>query len=78
MIECSIYVCLHSGVGFSFLFSWILMGVVTATFLVGGNVEKLVCEPFHTKELFKASYDVITLKVTMFRYCMWSFSIIMV
>uniref|UniRef100_A0A674AE12 Prominin 1a n=1 Tax=Salmo trutta TaxID=8032 RepID=A0A674AE12_SALTR len=36
-----------------FLFSWILMGVVTATFLVGGNVEKLVCEPFHTKELFK-------------------------
>uniref|UniRef100_A0AAZ3RMM4 Prominin-1-A-like n=1 Tax=Oncorhynchus tshawytscha TaxID=74940 RepID=A0AAZ3RMM4_ONCTS len=44
---------LMAGVGFSFLFSWILMGVVTATFLVGGNVEKLVCEPFHTKELFK-------------------------
>ncbi|XP_045061257.1 prominin-1-A isoform X1 [Coregonus clupeaformis] len=44
---------LMAGVGFSFLFSWILMGVVTATFLVGGNVEKLVCEPFHTKQLFK-------------------------
>ncbi|CAB1337402.1 unnamed protein product [Coregonus sp. 'balchen'] len=50
---------LMAGVGFSFLFSWILMGVVTATFLVGGNVEKLVCEPFHTKQLFKASYDVL-------------------
>uniref|UniRef100_A0A8C8K259 Prominin-1-A-like n=1 Tax=Oncorhynchus tshawytscha TaxID=74940 RepID=A0A8C8K259_ONCTS len=44
---------LMAGVGFSFLFSWILMGVVTATFLVGGNLEKLVCEPFHTKQLFK-------------------------
>ncbi|CAB1325608.1 unnamed protein product, partial [Coregonus sp. 'balchen'] len=54
---------LMAGVGFSFLFSWILMGVVTATFLVGGNVEKLVCEPFHTKQLFKASYDVITFNV---------------
>ncbi|KAL0973675.1 hypothetical protein UPYG_G00209320 [Umbra pygmaea] len=44
---------LMAGVGFSFLFSWILMGVVTAMFVVGGNVEKLVCEPFHTKQLFK-------------------------
>uniref|UniRef100_A0A3P8ZF23 Prominin 1 b n=1 Tax=Esox lucius TaxID=8010 RepID=A0A3P8ZF23_ESOLU len=44
---------LMAGVGFSFLFSWILMGVVTAMFLVGGNMEKLVCEPFHTKQLFK-------------------------
>lgn len=31
------------------------MGVVTALFLAGGNMEKLVCDPFHTKELFKAS-----------------------
>ncbi|KAJ8014836.1 hypothetical protein DPEC_G00019900 [Dallia pectoralis] len=44
---------LMAGVGFSFLFSWVLMGVVTAMFLVGGNMEKLVCEPFHTKQLFK-------------------------
>uniref|UniRef100_A0AAY4BFU7 Prominin-1-A-like n=1 Tax=Denticeps clupeoides TaxID=299321 RepID=A0AAY4BFU7_9TELE len=44
---------LMAGVGFSFLFSWVLMAVVTTTFLAGGNVEKLVCEPFHTKELFK-------------------------
>ncbi|XP_029918215.1 prominin-1-A isoform X1 [Myripristis murdjan] len=44
---------LMAGVGFSFIFSWVLMGVVTAIFLAGGNMEKLVCEPFHTKELFK-------------------------
>ena len=29
------------------------MGVVTAAFLVGGNLEKLLCEPYHSKELFK-------------------------
>ncbi|RVE67674.1 hypothetical protein OJAV_G00105340 [Oryzias javanicus] len=44
---------LMAGVGFSFIFSWVLMGVVTILFLVGGNMEKLVCEPFHNKELFK-------------------------
>ncbi|XP_058252509.1 prominin-1-A isoform X9 [Hemibagrus wyckioides] len=44
---------LMAGVGFSFMFSWVLMGVVTLTFVVGGNVEKLVCEPFHSRELFK-------------------------
>ncbi|XP_069387117.1 prominin-1-A isoform X7 [Paralichthys olivaceus] len=44
---------LMAGVGFSFIFSWVLMGVVTTMFLAGGNIEKLVCEPFHTKELFK-------------------------
>ncbi|KAK1804328.1 hypothetical protein P4O66_020346, partial [Electrophorus voltai] len=44
---------LMAGVGFSFLFSWVLMGVVTATFVLGGNVEKLMCEPFHSRQLFK-------------------------
>ncbi|XP_034546583.1 prominin-1-A [Notolabrus celidotus] len=44
---------LMAGVGFSFLFSWMLMGVVTLIFLAGGNMEKLFCEPFHTKEVFK-------------------------
>uniref|UniRef100_A0A8C4F958 Prominin 1a n=1 Tax=Dicentrarchus labrax TaxID=13489 RepID=A0A8C4F958_DICLA len=44
---------LMAGVGFSFIFSWVLMGVVTTIFLAGGNMEKLVCEPFHTKEVFK-------------------------
>ncbi|XP_044061984.1 prominin-1-A isoform X3 [Siniperca chuatsi] len=44
---------LMAGVGFSFIFSWVLMGVVTTIFLAGGNMEKLFCEPFHTKEVFK-------------------------
>ncbi|XP_067154309.1 prominin-1 isoform X5 [Apteryx mantelli] len=43
----------YSGVGFSFLFSWVLMIVVVLTFVTGGNVEKLVCEPFEDKTLFK-------------------------
>ncbi|NWX14073.1 PRM1A protein, partial [Aegotheles bennettii] len=44
---------LMAGVGFSFLFSWLLMIVVVLTFVAGGNVEKLVCEPFEDKTLFK-------------------------
>ncbi|XP_048852481.1 prominin-1-A-like isoform X9 [Brienomyrus brachyistius] len=44
---------LMAGAGFSFIFSWVLMGVVTVTFVVGGNVEKLLCEPFENRELFK-------------------------
>ncbi|NXA11627.1 PRM1A protein, partial [Sapayoa aenigma] len=44
---------LMAGVGFSFLFSWLLMIVVVLTFVTGGNVEKLVCEPFEDKNLFK-------------------------
>lgn len=42
-----------SGVGFSFLSSWVLMGIVTALFVVGGNVEKLLCEPLANRQLFK-------------------------
>ncbi|XP_068799435.1 prominin-1 isoform X9 [Struthio camelus] len=44
---------LMAGAGFSFLFSWLLMIVVVLTFVTGGNVEKLVCEPFEDKTLFK-------------------------
>lgn len=44
---------LMAGVGFSFIFSWVLMGVVTTVFLVGGNMEKIFCEPYHTREVFK-------------------------
>ncbi|XP_075117738.1 prominin-1 isoform X5 [Leptodactylus fuscus] len=44
---------LMAGVGFSFIFSWVLMLIVIVTFLAGGNVEKLVCEPFQDKSLFK-------------------------
>nr|XP_034968574.1 prominin-1 isoform X8 [Zootoca vivipara] len=44
---------LMAGVGFSFLFSWVLMLIVVVTFITGGNVEKLVCEPFEDRSLFK-------------------------
>ncbi|XP_028974046.2 prominin 1 b isoform X3 [Esox lucius] len=44
---------LMAGVAFSFLFLWWLMGFVSAGFVFGGNVEKLICEPLANKELFK-------------------------
>ncbi|XP_055061357.2 prominin 1 b isoform X2 [Misgurnus anguillicaudatus] len=44
---------LMASVGFSFIFSWVLMGVVVTTFVAGGNVEKLVCEPLANRQLFK-------------------------
>ncbi|XP_076005200.1 prominin-1-A isoform X2 [Genypterus blacodes] len=44
---------LMAAVGFSFIFSWLLMVLVTAVFVIGGNMEKLICQPYHTKELFK-------------------------
>ncbi|XP_035516741.1 prominin 1 b isoform X1 [Morone saxatilis] len=44
---------LMAGVGFSFIFAWVLMAMVTTLFIVGGNVEKLVCEPLANRQLFK-------------------------
>ncbi|KAK9540581.1 hypothetical protein VZT92_003023 [Zoarces viviparus] len=44
---------LMAGVGFSFIFVWVLMGIVTTLFVVGGNVEKMMCEPLANRELFK-------------------------
>uniref|UniRef100_A0A8C5LKH1 Prominin 1 n=1 Tax=Leptobrachium leishanense TaxID=445787 RepID=A0A8C5LKH1_9ANUR len=44
---------LMAGVGFSFIFSWVLMLTVVITFFAGGNMEKLVCESFQDKSLFK-------------------------
>nr|XP_019956697.1 PREDICTED: prominin-1 isoform X3 [Paralichthys olivaceus] len=44
---------LMAGVGFSFIFSWLLMGTVTTLFVVGGNVEKLICEPLANRQLFQ-------------------------
>ncbi|XP_060923412.1 prominin 1 b isoform X3 [Limanda limanda] len=44
---------LMAGVGFSFIFSWLLMGVVTTLFVVSGNVEKLICEPLANRQLFQ-------------------------
>ncbi|KAG7270661.1 hypothetical protein CRUP_032180 [Coryphaenoides rupestris] len=46
------------GVGFSFIFAWVLMAVVSALFVVGGNVEKLICEPLANRQLFKVSGKV--------------------
>uniref|UniRef100_A0A665T6N9 Prominin 1 b n=1 Tax=Echeneis naucrates TaxID=173247 RepID=A0A665T6N9_ECHNA len=44
---------LMAGVGFTFIFAWVLMGIVTTLFVVGGNVEKLLCEPLANRQLFK-------------------------
>ncbi|XP_029446492.1 prominin-1 isoform X2 [Rhinatrema bivittatum] len=44
---------LMAGVGISFIFSWVLMTLVVVTFIAGGNIEKLVCEPFEDRALFK-------------------------
>ncbi|XP_075319310.1 prominin 1 b [Odontesthes bonariensis] len=44
---------LMAGVGFSFIFAWVLMGIVTTLFVVGGNVEKLICEPLANRQLYK-------------------------
>ncbi|EFB27877.1 hypothetical protein PANDA_004361, partial [Ailuropoda melanoleuca] len=46
-------VFLMVGVGVSFLFCWVLMTIVVLTFVVGGNVEKLVCEPYQNRRLFQ-------------------------
>ncbi|NP_001428107.1 prominin-1 isoform 13 precursor [Homo sapiens] len=46
-------VFLMVGVGLSFLFCWILMIIVVLTFVFGANVEKLICEPYTSKELFR-------------------------
>ncbi|KAL0596557.1 Prominin-1 [Plecturocebus cupreus] len=46
-------VFLMVGVGLSFLFCWILMIIVVLTFVVGANVEKLICEPYVSKEFFR-------------------------
>ncbi|NXI68773.1 PRM1A protein, partial [Anseranas semipalmata] len=42
-----------AGVGFSFIFSWLLMLLVLVTFLLGGNVYMLVCESWRSQQLFQ-------------------------
>ncbi|XP_006884597.1 PREDICTED: prominin-1 [Elephantulus edwardii] len=44
---------LMTGVGITFLFCWMLMILVVVAFFIGGNVEKLVCEPYENKKLFQ-------------------------
>lgn len=45
--------CACRGVGFSFIFSWLLMLVVLLTFLLGGNTYMLVCESWRSQQLFQ-------------------------
>ncbi|XP_065602651.1 prominin-1-A-like [Cyrtonyx montezumae] len=42
-----------AGVGFSFIFSWLLMLLVLLTFFLGGNIYMLVCESWHSQQLFQ-------------------------
>ncbi|XP_035167812.1 prominin-1-A-like [Oxyura jamaicensis] len=42
-----------AGVGFSFIFSWLLMLVVLLTFLLGGNSYMLICESWRSQQLFQ-------------------------
>ncbi|NXJ98059.1 PROM2 protein, partial [Corythaixoides concolor] len=41
------------GVGLAFLFSWLLVLLVFATFLVGGNIQTLVCRNWVNQEIYK-------------------------
>uniref|UniRef100_A0A8C2TJ05 Prominin 2 n=1 Tax=Coturnix japonica TaxID=93934 RepID=A0A8C2TJ05_COTJA len=41
------------GVGLGFLFSWLLILMVFTTFLVGGNVQTLVCRNWVNQEIYK-------------------------
>ncbi|NWX34276.1 PRM1A protein, partial [Notiomystis cincta] len=42
-----------AGVGFSFIFSWLLMLVVMIIFVLGGNIYMLLCESWRNQQLFQ-------------------------
>nr|XP_010309904.1 PREDICTED: prominin-2 [Balearica regulorum gibbericeps] len=42
-----------AGVGFSFIFSWLLMLLVLITFVLGGNIYMLMCESWRSQQLFQ-------------------------
>ncbi|XP_051475752.1 prominin-1-A-like [Apus apus] len=42
-----------AGVGFSFIFSWLLMLLVLITFVLGGNTYVVICETWHSQKLFQ-------------------------
>ncbi|NXA59466.1 PRM1A protein, partial [Mohoua ochrocephala] len=42
-----------AGVGFSFIFSWLLMLVVMIVFVLGGNIYMLFCESWRNQQLFQ-------------------------
>ncbi|XP_077877219.1 prominin-1 isoform X21 [Ictidomys tridecemlineatus] len=41
------------GVGFCFLFCWIVMILVVLSFVPGVNMEKLICEPYANRKIFQ-------------------------
>ncbi|XP_053548466.1 prominin-1-A [Bombina bombina] len=41
-----------AGTGFSFIYSWLLMVVVTVLFIIGGNSYTLICKPWSNQQLF--------------------------
>ncbi|XP_010121300.1 PREDICTED: prominin-1-A-like, partial [Chlamydotis macqueenii] len=47
------FFCAGRGVGFSFIFSWLLMLLVLITFVLGGNIYMLICESWHNQQLFQ-------------------------
>ncbi|KFQ23038.1 Prominin-1-A, partial [Merops nubicus] len=44
---------LMAGVGFSFIFSWLLMLSVLITFVLGGNTYVIICESWRSQHLFQ-------------------------
>ncbi|NWU60596.1 PRM1A protein, partial [Pterocles burchelli] len=42
-----------AGVGFSFIFSWLLMLLVLLIFVLGGNIYMLICESWRSQRLFQ-------------------------
>ncbi|XP_064287154.1 prominin-1-A-like [Passer domesticus] len=42
-----------AGVGFSFIFYWLLMLLVMISFVLGGNIYMLFCESWHNQQLFQ-------------------------
>ncbi|XP_066277463.1 prominin-1-A-like isoform X2 [Branchiostoma lanceolatum] len=48
---------LMSSVGFAFLFCWLLMLLTTIFFLVGSPMERFMCRPLETQEIFAETID---------------------
>lgn len=61
------------GVGFSFIFSWVLMAIVATMFVVGGNTEKLLCEPLANRQLFKVQSSHFHSSTSPFAACCGDF-----
>ena len=58
-----------SGVGLAFLFSWLLVLLVFATFLVGGNIQTLVCRNWVNQEIYKVGGHASTHRPTSLCLC---------